>query len=1143
MRSTRCPMTPSQLIREEAVWRFSLPRVLSTPTTMLETTEPIAHASELDKPSIVVTNTEVDSEDNTSSVLGRYIPQKCLQNARLAAVNSCVNEIFEARFRERPDAPAVCAWDGSYTYRELNDRSSALAHKLRRRGVQAEVLVALLFEKSKFSVVAMHAVIKAGGAFQLWDPSLPVVRLGGMFAESKAHLVLASAANARLAAEISENVMVVDESLVPPWESAPLNPGTQPENALYCVFTSGSTGKPKGFLMDHRAFCTCALGVGELLGLNGASRLIQFSANSFDLATFDHILPFLCGACLCIPSEEERKGDLTRAFNRYRATHAVLTPTVSRLLEPEKLTTLQVLLLAGEAPSREDIRRWASTVGLLNGYSPAEAGCITIVNPSLQESHPSKIGFPVSVVPWVVDPDDCNRLVPAGEVGELVLQGHTLARGYFGRPDQSKAAFIPTPAWVRQFGYETYGRLYRTGDLVRFDAEDESLVYIGRKDSQVKIRGQRLELGEVEHALQQFFPRPQIVVVELLTAEDREPALVGFVYQPGSSQHMPAPPQHQDNSLFLVADDQFCADAQKALASLRDILPPYMIPSDLLRISHLPMVPSGKTDRRLIRMRAVDLAPEERRKYSSVLGQSRDQPVTQLEESLLGLWATCLKLPPSQIGVLDNFFHLGGGSLEAIHLAAEARNMGFAELSSAAVFQCPTIREMAGMLDGVTASVQGQDPRGCTSFQLESSLVAELLRKSQCTLEDLQEGFLPLTPFQEKTAKMKPMHLLLDIPGIDHSRLEAAWALVLEKHISFRSIYVEHQGRVYQAFLRQPDTVSIPIRWCDEPVHECAARFCEQDVDLILDGRPWWSMTRINNKIDSVLVLRLTHAQWDALTLDVLFKDFMAAYESRELSRRDLEFPAYMRFRLRHNASPATVRFWSTFLHGSRLTQPLLLDGAAEVDPGNEAMVFVSQQIPMLTPPHGITLGSVFRAAWAFVLARYTGQEDVVFGEFVEGRSLLVKSVEKVTGCAAAETPMRIVVSPTASVRDLLKHSQEQYVARIPYETCELEDIVPSSTSWPTDTTFNHILVIQHEPVLPPVALDGRPCPHRWAFHGRLEDVYVQMVFGPDTLHVGMSGPEIRLSRTIATQLVEKLASTITQFNDRPEALLSEITV
>ncbi|KAF7184176.1 hypothetical protein CNMCM7691_004801 [Aspergillus felis] len=1110
---------------------------------MFEATKPIAHASEPDKPNIIVTNTEVDSEDNTTSVLTRYIPQKSLHNARPAAVNSCINDIFEARFRERPDALAVCAWDGSYTYRELNDRSSALAHKLRRQGVQAEVLVSLLFEKSKFSVVAMHAVIKAGGAFQLWDPSLPVARLRGMFAESEAHLVLASAANARLASEISKNVIVVDESHIPPGESATLNPGTQPENALYCVFTSGSTGKPKGFLMDHRALCTCALGFGELLRLDGDSRLIQFSANTFDLATFDHILPFLAGACLCIPSEEERKGDLNRVFNKYRITHAVLTPTVSRLLDPQHLTTLQVLLLAGEAPSREDVRRWASNVRLLNGYSPAEAGCITIVNPSLQEDHPGKIGFPVTVVPWVVDPDDFNRLVPAGEVGELVIQGHTLARGYFGRPKQSKAAFIQTPPWVRQFGCESYGRLYRTGDLVRFDAEDESLLYIGRKDSQVKIHGQRLELGEVEHALQQFFPRPQIVIVELLMAEDREPALVGFVHRPGNPQNMPARQQSKEDSLFLVADDQFCADAQTALASMRNILPSYMVPSDLLLISHLPMVLSGKTDRRSIRMRAVDLAPEERRKYSSVLGKSRDQPVSPLEKSLLGLWATCLKLPHSQIGVLDNFFHLGGGSLEAIHLAAEARTMGFDELSSAAVFKCPTIREMAGMLDALAVSVQRQDTLISASFQLGSSLVAELLRRSQRTLEDLQGGFLPVTPFQEKTAKMKPMHLLLEISGLDHSRLEAAWALLLEKHISLRSIYVEHQGRVYQAFLRQHDTVSIPIAWYEEPVHESAARFCEQDVDVILDGRPWWSMTRINSKTDSVLVLRMTHAQWDALTLNVLFKDFMAAFEGRELSQRDLEFPDYMQSRLKHNASPATIKFWSKFLHGSQLTQPMLLDGSAKVDPENEAMVFVSKQIPMLTPPLGITLGSVFRAAWALVLSRYTEQEDVVFGEFVEGRSLLLKSVEKITGCTAAEPPMRISVTPTASVHDLLCHSQEQYVARIPYETCELEDIVRPCTSWLIDTKFNHILVIQNEPVFPPVVLDGRPCPHQWAFHGRLEDVYVQLVFGPDTLHVGMSGPEIRLSKEIATELVEKLASTLRQFNDRPESLLSEITM
>ncbi|RHZ49217.1 nonribosomal peptide synthetase fmqC [Aspergillus thermomutatus] len=1107
---------------------------------MFEPTKPVAHTGEPDKPSVVVTDTEVAIEDDATSILTRYIPQKSIQNARPAAVNSCINEIFEARFRERPDAPAVCAWDGSYTYRELDDQSSALAHKLRHQGVKAEVLVALLFEKSKFSVVAMHAVVKAGGAFLLWDPSLPVARLRGMFAESGARFVLASAAYAQMASEISEDFSVVDDAHIPPYNASLLPPGTQPENALCSVFTSGSTGKPKGFLMDHRALCTCALGFGELLGLDGASRLIQFSSNTFDLATFEHLLPFLFGACLCIASEEERKGDLNRALCKYRITHAILTPTVTRLLEPQHLTALRVLVMVGEAAGREDIRRWASSVKLLNGYSPAEAGCITIVNPVLQENHPNKIGFPIAVVPWVVDPDDHNRLVPAGEVGELVIQGHTLARGYFGRPDESKSAFIQAPPWVHQFGCESYGRLYRTGDLVRFDTDDGSLLIIGRKDSQVKIHGQRLELGEIEHALQQFFPPPQVVVVELLMVENREPALVGFVCQPGNPKDIPAGQQSKEDRLFLVPDDQFCADAQTALASTRDILPSYMVPSDLLLISHLPMVPSGKTDRRWIRMRAVDLAPDERRQYSSVLGKSRDRPVNQLEESLLGLWATSLKLAPSQIGVMDNFFHLGGGSLEAIHLAAEARNIGFPELSSATVFKCPTIRKMAGMLEATVVSAQQPDAPISSSFQLESSLVAELLRKSQRGLEDLQDGLLPVTPFQEKSARLKPMHLLIDIPGINHSRLEAAWALVLETHITLRSMYVAHEDRVYQAFLRRQDTVSIPIKRCEEPVHEFAAKFCDQDVDPVLNGQPWWSMTRIDNKTDSVLVLRMTHAQMDALTLDVLFKDFMAAFEGRELSQRDVEFPDYMQSRLRHNASPATIEFWSKFLHGSHITRPMLLDPSSDVHPENEAMVFVSKQVPMVTPPLGITVASVFRAAWAFVLSRYAEQEDIVFGEFVEGRSLLLNGVEKITGCMAAETPMRISITPRASVRDLLRHSQEQYVARIPYETCELEDIIPH-TSWPSGTEFSHILVIEKTQLVPPLVLDGRPCQHKWAFHGRLEDVHVQLIPGADTLHVGMSGPEIRLSKRIATELVEKLAATIRQFNDRPEALLDEI--
>lgn len=1108
---------------------------------MTETTRPTAVTCQLQKTGALVLHDEVDTGNEPDLDLADYIPKKAIQNTRRDPVHSCVNEIYEAQFQARPDSTAVCAWDGSFTYRELNNCSAALANKLRRQGVKAESLVALLFEKSKFMVVAMHAVIKAGGAFMMWDPSLPVSRLRGMFAESGACLVLCSAGNSQMASEISENVIVVNE--IHPFDTTPLDPGNRPENALYSVFTSGSTGKPKGFLMEHKALCTCALAFGALVGMTENSRWIQYSSNSFDLAAFEHLLPFLFGACLCIPSEGERKGDLNSALDKYGITHACLTPSVSRLIDPTKLTALRTLVLVGEGAAEQDVRRWTPYVQLLNGYSPAEAGCINVVNPDLKQDNPNNIGFPLAITPWVVDPDNHNRLMRAGEVGELVIQGHTLGRGYFGPPERSAAVFIDHPAWMRKLACESYGNMYKTGDLVRFDVKEGSLHFLGRKDLQIKIRGQRLELTEVEFALQQCLPPPHSVLAELIVAERREPSLLGFVSKQDQSQLMPVAEQSNERSPFLVPDPKFCADARMALAAMRNTLPSYMIPSDLLLISHLPMLPSGKTDRGRLRTLAASLNPAERRRYSTVLRQHRDEPSDELEHSLLALWATSLSLTPIHVGVQDDFFHLGGSSLDAIHLAAGIRKMGFSELSSAIVFENPTIREMADMLRVMKVSTQPQNTSPSASFQLDSLLAAELLGKGGLSSNDLQCGFLPVTPFQRKSCLLKPMHLMIDISGIDHVRLEAAWATVQQKHISLRSVYVMHNGDIYQAFLRRPDSASIPIFRCEETASDYAARFCDHDTMNIVDGRPWWSLSRVDGHTDSILVLRTTHAQIDAMTLDVIFKDFMAAFEGQKLSQSGLEFPRYMQSRLTHNTSTAAIAFWSKFLHGSEITRPTLLDPSSVVDPESEEMVFVSRQMTAMTPPAGITLAAVFRAAWAFVLSQYTKEDDVVFGEFLEGRSLPISDVDKVTGCTAAEAPMRITIPSGASVLGLLHHSQKQHVSRIPYETCELEDIIPRCTAWPIDTAFNHILIIENADAVPPVVLDGRLCQHKWAFHGRLEDVHVQLFPGHENLRIGISGPEIRLSRSIATLLVDKLEATFRHFNTRPEAPLSDIAI
>ncbi|GIJ83209.1 nonribosomal peptide synthase [Aspergillus pseudoviridinutans] len=1073
---------------------------------------------------VSTTITEIPFGD---TVPEQFIPRNTWINATSHPVERTVDEIFLSHVLERPNAPAVCACDGTYTYSELDRLSTALAHELRRRGVTAEVLVALLFEKSKYIVVAMHAVLKAGGAIMLWDPTLPVDRLRGIFAESMAKMVLSSTTTAGLAARISSHIVVLDEEHIPLPSSEALVPVHRPNSALYSVFTSGSTGKPKGFIMEHRALVTCALACGQRLGVTKESRTLQFSSNSFDLATFEHLIPFIFGACICIPSEEERKGDLTRALGQYQVSLAMMTPSVSRLLEPQHLPLLQTVMLCGEPVSSEDVRRWFSHVHLHNGYSPAEAGCINILNSAMTDAHPNNIGYSTGVIPWVVDPENHDRLLPLGEVGELIVQGHTVGRGYFGCPARNKASFIDAPAWVHDFGRESYGSFYKTGDLVHYDTNNGSMQFLGRKDTQVKLHGQRLELGEVEDQLRRCFAPPHAVIVDLVTPQNREPNLIAFVSR---SQDMTviANDSVQDG-LFLVPDEQFASAARNAQASLRASIPSYMVPSEFLLLSHVVMLPSGKTDRRFIRTAAAELSPTERRKYSSMLETSQDRPSTELEEALLTLWAASLRIAAAEIGVQDNFFDLGGSSLDALRLAARMRKIGYTDLPSGAVFKYPTVSESA---------------------QLEPFLVAQLLSKARIQIDELEyPGFLPMTAFQQKSAGLKCVHIVLDVSGLDHSRLEAAWGLVQERHICLRSVYISHLGHIYQGFLRRPNS-TIPIRQCDQPVQELATDFCDEDAEPVLDGRCWWQLTRINSNHDGsgALIIRTTHAQFDAMTLGVIFNDFMAAMENHPLSAQERQFSDYMDRRVQHNKSQTTMEFWSNFLQGSQMSQPEFTDASSAALPDDHiGMVYVMRPIQSTsTPPTGITMASVFRAAWAFVLANYTGQSDLVFGEFIEGRTLpLLEDVENITGCTAAETPMRMIIPKHegATVQDLLHHSQEQYITRLPFETSELPDLVRHCTPlWPKHTPqFSHLLVVENTSAIPPVVVDGRVFEHRWAFHGRLEDVQIQLVPTKDSLHVAILGPEVRLADGIADMLVGRLASTLNQFIEKPNALLSEI--
>ncbi|PIG69515.1 hypothetical protein AARAC_012045 [Aspergillus arachidicola] len=627
-------------------------------------------------------------------------------------VERCVHDLIAEQCQAQPDAPAVCAWDGDLTYNELNRLSSGLAAHLAGLGVGPEVFVPLLFEKSRWTTVAMVAVMKAGGAFVLLDPAHPVARRREICRAVSAELIVASAAQAATAGELAAQVVAVGDDTTT-WTRTSLSwdgGSVVPDNALYAVFTSGSTGAPKGVVIPHSSFATSARAHGAAYGLTAESRMFQFSSYAFDAGITEILTTLSAGACVCVPADTTRRDDLTKAAGQLHVTSALLTPSTARLLQVGQLQMLRTLIFGGEAVTSRDIEMWINHVRVMNAYGPAECSVMATVQPDMASCDPNNIGHATGCVCWVVDRADHERLVPIGAVGELVIEGPIVGRGYLNNPAKTAAAFIDPPAWLRQFrttypGNPGGDRLYKTGDLVQY-AADGSLRFIGRKDTQIKLRGQRIELGEVEHHIRQCFPGVYDVVAEVVSpGEAGRPVLVAFIHQSqtglvGQEEDRPAARMLDREDILAAPTEAFRAAIAAAEAVLNDTVPSYMVPAVFLPLVRVPLTPTGKTDRRRLRERAAVLSHSELTAYYGTTTAKR-APATPGERTLQQLWAQTLNIPPDSIGADDSFFRLGGDSISAMQLSAHVRAAGFS-LSVADIFHTKTIARLAPLL--VTAS-------------------------------------------------------------------------------------------------------------------------------------------------------------------------------------------------------------------------------------------------------------------------------------------------------------------------------------------------------------------------------------------------------------------------------------------------------
>jgi amino acid adenylation domain-containing protein len=563
--------------------------------------------------------------------------------------------MFEEHTARAPGASAVVSGGKILSYGWLRAQQELLALRLHACGVGPETLVGIFLDRRPEMVVGTLAVLRAGAAFVLLDPAHPRERLRLMGDQIRSPVVLTLRRLLSSLPFAPGSVICVDDE--PEGRIAEIS-RRGPElgdAAAYAVFTSGSTGQPKGAVLPRRGLDNLIRASRRLFGIGPDDRVLQFASPGFDVAVWEICLSLASGAALHLTGEEGPElDDLPRRLRAERITAVMLPPSVMSLVSPEGLPDLRLVVSVGEACTADIVRRWASGRRFFNGYGPAEISVTASAwEARPQDPGPPPIGYPLDNVRIHIL-DSAKNAVPAGSVGEVYIGGEGVGRGYLGRPDLTAERFVPDPfAGPGQEG----SRLYRSGDLGRF-LSGGALQFHGRVDHQIKIRGTRVEPGEVEAALRAH-TGVRGAVVGVRESPSGEPSLVAWVL-PASG----LPP------------------AAELRQFLRRTLPDAMIPSLFVPLSRLPLTPTGKLDRSSL---PAPVPPPER----------HAPPRGPLERELVGIWEEILG---QRVGARDDFFDLGGHSVAAVRLAARIGEHFGTRLSAAALLEAPTVEQMAQRL-------------------------------------------------------------------------------------------------------------------------------------------------------------------------------------------------------------------------------------------------------------------------------------------------------------------------------------------------------------------------------------------------------------------------------------------------------------
>lgn len=911
----------------------------------------------------------------------------------------CIHHLLEAQVEQTPNAVAVALNDQQLTYQELNQRANQLAHYLQKLGVGPDVKVGLCVERSLEMVIGLLGILKAGGAYVPVDPAYPQERLAFLLSDSQVLVLLTQAALVTRFPSLQSSLVCLDADWTLIAQESNENPASHAtaENLAYIVYTSGSTGKPKGVMIPHQSLVNFAEAAIDQYVISPRDRILQFASISFDAAAEEIFSCLIQGATLVLRTDEMLSSIPTflQRCDDWQLTVLDL-PTVfwhQMVAEPSLSLTLpdsvRLVIIGGEKALPERLTTWQQVtqkVRLVNTYGPTEATVVTTaidLSDFAVESGQLPIGTAIGhAQTYILDPD--LQPVPVGIPGELYIGGAGVARGYSNRPDLTALAFIPDP-----FGETPGARLYKTGDRVRYRT-DGTIEFLGRFDSQVKLRGFRIELEEIAAALRQH-PRVQEAVVVPRSDED--------------SQRLVA---------YIVPHSQQILTITELRGFLELHLPKHMLPAAFVMLEALPLTPNGKVDRQVLP------APEQIPVEAAFVA-----PRTTIEKQLAVIWKQVLGL--DKVGVNDNFFELGGDSILSLKIIAKANQSGL-HFTPKQLFQYQTIAQLAAV--GTTKRVHAE--QGAITGSVP--------------LTPIQHWF-----FAQK--QPEPHHwnqaVLLDVKqSIDAAVLAQVVQFLQHYHDVLRLRFIQEKSGI-QAIIVSPED-EVPLTYSDlsalpsgEQAAAMAAMAAQLQASLNLSAGPLFRVALFDlghNQPCRVLWV-IHHLVVDWVSWQILLEDLQTAYQqfsqgkAIQLPPKTTSFKQWSQ-RLQDYAQSSGLHsqldYW---LAHHQTVKPIPLDYAPTDNTAAAARtVSVSlsaeetqllQQVPSV---YRAQINDVLLTALTQAFAQWTGENALLIDLEGHGREELFEDVDlsRTVGWFTSIFPVHLSLENTADPGKAVRAIKEQ---------------------------------------------------------------------------------------------------------------------